>query len=529
MSNAQDLSSLIALWRETRDPALGAIVVAVGAAVSVDDMKAFDGLKPAKLAPAISAALSQLSPEKVHAFLPVLERFLRSARGIWPIVELLAELPPDPRFATLAVALLQDIQALPGASGKLWRRLVDVVERHGDPSCVVALTQLTTRGNVTPGEITRLKNVAKRLGKVTAVPPAELERLRSLATRPPKRAERSTKPRAEELLQAVYDEPDSDDARLVLADWLSQQGDPRGEFIVLQLERAAGTLTAAGARREGALLRKHFFEWIEPIRAIVPADGRLDPPKRETSPEELAAPIKGYYDTTFVKGFLHRVQALAVPKHRRAALDHPIWATVRELDRAPAFSSAMRSLAVVNDCVQEALPSLTTLGRPLESLTVRGGEQPSPLVPAEGWLAKRLAIGVYSSSRGAVRGWLRAVAASPTVEALELVGTRYVDFGHAWDWTPLDEAPPQLARVRLQIDEGEHLDLERVAGRWSKVTVRARTLSAHDEWRQVFAPFAGRPAATLTVHVDPKLRRSAGAAFEAAMMDFAREVSVRFD
>jgi len=36
------------------------------------------------------------------------------------------------------------------------------------------------------------------------------------------------------FLQAILDDPDNDDLRLVYADWLEERGDPRGEFIRLQ-------------------------------------------------------------------------------------------------------------------------------------------------------------------------------------------------------------------------------------------------------------------------------------------------------
>ena len=40
------------------------------------------------------------------------------------------------------------------------------------------------------------------------------------------------------FLQAVKDDPDDDAPRLLLADWLEEQGEPRGEFIRVQCLRA---------------------------------------------------------------------------------------------------------------------------------------------------------------------------------------------------------------------------------------------------------------------------------------------------
>ena len=57
-----------------------------------------------------------------------------------------------------------------------------------------------------------------------------------------------------ELLAEIYAAPDDDAPRLVYADWLQERGDPRGEFIALQLERARGKARSGGRQREDALL-----------------------------------------------------------------------------------------------------------------------------------------------------------------------------------------------------------------------------------------------------------------------------------
>src|SRR4051794_18139432 len=70
------------------------------------------------------------------------------------------------------------------------------------------------------------------------------------------------------LLQAIWDDIDDDDARLVYADFLEEKGDPRGEFIRLQVARdRAGSHNASA--REQALLDRHFDEWA---RAAQPFD-----------------------------------------------------------------------------------------------------------------------------------------------------------------------------------------------------------------------------------------------------------------
>jgi len=65
----------------------------------------------------------------------------------------------------------------------------------------------------------------------------------------------------------VYAHPDDDAPRLVLADHLLELGDPRGQFLALQL--AKGKATPAARRKEKALLEKHRADWLGPLAEVV--------------------------------------------------------------------------------------------------------------------------------------------------------------------------------------------------------------------------------------------------------------------
>ena len=75
------------------------------------------------------------------------------------------------------------------------------------------------------------------------------------------------------FLQAVLDVPEDDAARLIYADWLLENGDPRGEFIQVQCRLAALRSDDAERRlllaREKALLTKHGPAWLAPIARLV--------------------------------------------------------------------------------------------------------------------------------------------------------------------------------------------------------------------------------------------------------------------
>jgi uncharacterized protein (TIGR02996 family) len=73
----------------------------------------------------------------------------------------------------------------------------------------------------------------------------------------------------DDFLPAVLERPDDDTLRLVYADWLQERGDPRAEFIRVQVALARmaaddsqlGTLRA----RERDLLEEHAQDWCAPL------------------------------------------------------------------------------------------------------------------------------------------------------------------------------------------------------------------------------------------------------------------------
>jgi uncharacterized protein (TIGR02996 family) len=82
----------------------------------------------------------------------------------------------------------------------------------------------------------------------------------------------------EAFLQAIIDEPDDDALRLIYADWLMEQSNPRGEFIRLQVELTRPGLPAAMQGQYRArvreLLEANWEAWVSPLRQAIAA-----PPK----------------------------------------------------------------------------------------------------------------------------------------------------------------------------------------------------------------------------------------------------------
>jgi uncharacterized protein (TIGR02996 family) len=110
------------------------------------------------------------------------------------------------------------------------------------------------------------------------------------------------------LLAAVWERPEEDEPRQVLADFLADQGDPRGEFINLQMARHRKEITAEGKKREKELLKRHKKAWLGPIEKFIQM-----------------------YALRFERGFLVTCQIEhGVDKLDVAIVRHPAWSTIRE-------------------------------------------------------------------------------------------------------------------------------------------------------------------------------------------------------
>jgi len=135
------------------------------------------------------------------------------------------------------------------------------------------------------------------------------------------------------LYDLVLEDPDDDGARAVLADFLLEQNDPRGELITLQLKEERGEATDEDTKRIRSLLRANEKTWVGDLALVTKS-------------------------RVFRRGFLDEVEL-----QQNAAADESVWkstplspllATVRVLKKGKAneqhyraflFSQAMKSLA----------------------------------------------------------------------------------------------------------------------------------------------------------------------------------------
>jgi uncharacterized protein (TIGR02996 family) len=500
-----ELTALLGAWRIRRAPALAALIEHVSARIA------------ARLPP-ISARTSKATlvqwleraragdPAELRLLLAGLADVWRAGRieMIAPRLDELARFGDDPRVGVAVLALLRE-PTFRGSSGwsKAWRRALHAVAAAGDPRTIEGLDALAARlggdplygrgdflarvaavaaelrarfpGGV-PGPSARERALVEEIAATTPAPP------RPLAALAPSDAAAT----GAELLAAVYADPASDEPRLVYADHLQARGDPRGELIILQIQRARGEATDKTLARERALLRKHAGAFLGPLSSVVATR-----------------------DAVFERGFLAtcvahvRTQVLAATE-----LAHPAWATVRALRFTGhvEITEQMSALEEVSgDLHARDLERLCKRGHPrLTALGCRLGQPPDPIFAEVEPLARcetlprlrRLRIaGWYGHDGAGVRArrpgaraarpalpWLFRAPFGPALELLSTTST-LEDAGVMEAWlAEIADWPPSLRTFELTESESGRLDppgfavvFERDArGALALVTIRLR-------------------------------------------------------
>lgn len=175
---------------------------------------------------------------------------------------------PDPRVARALLDVIRrgylttwydTAQLIP-----LYQPVLDTLVAAGDPHLATEAEALAA-APIARQEVVRVV--------ISTVLPAAVPRLRAISWTPETYpapwlalapAVRQA-PDVSELLTAVYEDPSDDEPRAVLADVLAEAGDPRGEFVQLQLALASG-IDGADAEKmrkaAGSLLRQHKTAWL---------------------------------------------------------------------------------------------------------------------------------------------------------------------------------------------------------------------------------------------------------------------------
>jgi uncharacterized protein (TIGR02996 family) len=183
--------------------------------------------------------------------------------------------PPDPRSARALLRWLQtsDIYTDRPALARCIDAAAALLVHARDVRCAEGLAQHCELRPTGVGPTREALRVALLVLQETRPVPLDAAGAKSLARLEDALAGRRTMPGAvstRAMFDAVYDDPDDDAPRHVLADRLIEAGDPRGELIALQLARHANG--GKPSKREKTLLAEHGRGWLGEIAPVLGDD-----------------------------------------------------------------------------------------------------------------------------------------------------------------------------------------------------------------------------------------------------------------
>jgi uncharacterized protein (TIGR02996 family) len=275
---AAALEHALGAWRAGKQPELVPLVDALGKIAAERERRLDTGKEPTEQKRWLARAA-----EGRPASLPLL---LDQLLGNGPRVAstrlaALERAPSDPR---LSRALVQWIHAPPFFSVRRMQFLptvLVVLEAQKDRQALPYLRPFIAPRNrdavVHNLGVSQLARLRKLVAALEAEPlPAplsvsQLARVEACLTRVATMRAAPKHTVASELLAEVYARPDEDEPRLVYADALAEIGDPRGEFIVLQCERARAG--GAPSRRERELLKRFERAWLGTLERVMLKSG----------------------------------------------------------------------------------------------------------------------------------------------------------------------------------------------------------------------------------------------------------------
>lgn len=226
-------------------------------------------------------------------------------------------------------------------------------------------------------------------------------------------------PRARALYELVCAAPDDDQPRRVLADYLQERGDPRGELIALAL---AGEDT-------DELVATHGRRWLHPLADVLPATtwrfergflARADvyAPTAAAAARVRGAPTWGTVRALRIHGRSHDVLDPAMVSLREVG---PVDAAgIATLARAPRpWAIETLEIHAVHPADVAALAAATTLPR-LSHLTIRGKNAPALVaaLPRATWWKQLARLTVFDDTGSSPKSWRdrhRELAPLPTL------------------------------------------------------------------------------------------------------------------
>ena len=363
-----ELSQALTLWRQTRDPRLAHVVVALGEAhrrpVELPE-------RPQK---AVQAAWLAVANEPDEVVTPLLETVTEAkSPAAHARLQALVRRGPDPRVALAAVQWALAVHYRTPPRNRPWWTLVEEILRTWLPADFdyAGLARQMAHNHPAPfterisGRIAKLKNEAPAPSPLPEGARAQLEAW--LEAFPPPAASR--KPLAREAVQGLVDAVvanlDDDAPRAVLADRLIEAGDPWGDFIQAQLARTDAQPLPVDDLPEGeqATATGTPAPWLGEAFTFYTA-----PYYRRGFPEHIM--VTSDLDKVIGEPGFRTARRLTIRGGRRShrvrkLIQHPVCAHVRQIGDIYTDHlewSADAGLALVEAVVKDASQELERLG-----------------------------------------------------------------------------------------------------------------------------------------------------------------------
>jgi uncharacterized protein (TIGR02996 family) len=319
----EGIRHLLGFWRDAPVPVVADQIAELDAALRPDLIDDQQTWLDAAIAPSDDdfgvIARSLLVTPRARAE----ERLVAAVRAGWP---------PDPRLGVVLQGAMTKVRWTANSSRPTWEVLFALLDQSEDPRFLDWVPAFDVRPAQrewlvehfqTPRTRARFPAGAPSLSAADAVLWDEV-----VAASAPPAVALGVDDTLESLLAGVYADPTSDGPRLVLADWLLERGDPRGEFI------AAQCVGRPLSRELVALLKKHEHEWTGPIGSVLAK-------KR-----------------SYRRGFLAAATVrFKQPQDVTAVGEHPAWATVDELGCGKGIAHVPHTLSglrVLNEGLSDA-------------------------------------------------------------------------------------------------------------------------------------------------------------------------------
>jgi len=338
------LQHLIAAWRVAAAEPIARAVDEVGRAVARGRWPAGSDGKPGAQAQWMEVA-ARRNPADLSLLLETLWSGAKLGQARKRLSALL-QYAPDPR---LFPALMEGLEEPPcDVTGQdvefFWADFFEVLKAADDPRMPPLADRLLERTGRRDPEWAIRERAAALVPSRQLEPlgPEDVARCKAIVAALEIGAGQKTE---EGFLREIFERPGDDELRQVYADWLSERGDPRGEFIALQYARCSGRQTPAQAARARELLALHGRRWLGSLVSKVDV-----------------------FSAVFERGFPSDVEATDEPD------DAPAWATISTLRGAvPGDGTPALSLVRIRDLTDLRAFHRRTLPLPIEELHWKAG------------------------------------------------------------------------------------------------------------------------------------------------------------